>query len=893
MATFEQTNIWLRTMAAGADATINQQIERLKSSYRSFWKNAILLSREIQRDVPNLTLHDEAHFDALWNRVDQIAGPDLAFTPMELFVLGGAILLHDNANSLAAFEGGLEELRITPEWKDAAAEWTERSGSTTNVADLPPEALSAVLFEVLRSLHAERATTLAGLSVSSGGQVFRLIEDDQLRTHAGDIMGQIAASHHWDITTLSNRLPPICGALGDMPTSWTIRPVLLGCLLRCADATQLDQKRAPDFLYAMLRLHGVSELHWRAQNRLAAPVVSPYDATALIFNSTIPFSPEDSDAWWIAHDAIQVANRELQASNALLRDLRLPFFAVSRIEGTLSPSALARFVAVKGWRPVQAEVKISQVQKVVEMFGGEQLYGHDPSVALRELIQNAADAIRFRRELEPDGAGYQGQIIVRLRTCEDDTDALWLDVEDDGLGMSEAVLTGPLIDFGSSYVSSALVKSERPGLLSKGKKRIGKFGIGFFSSFMISDEVKVTSRAFDSGREALRTLHFQNGLGHRPLLLEDQPAGLSIMTSTRVRLRLTREKHAGLLMFPPVFSSQKKSITLPALVGALCPMLDADVYVEVEGETYLIHSRKWMQEDRLTWLRRVIVADIHTYEGAEEHLAKSAQLLTYIDETDPSAGLACISGLGGTGVSSVGTLRASSVYNSFSDDFSGVIDFEPEDPRRGRGKARASEKLAAWASDQAKRHQKAGTPTALLVKVAQHVADFKGDATPIAVMRLNQELVSIDTILKSLMDSEVIYAPLKYRDNKETEVVVTRVRERHSGFIDSYGPGELEFLVPTIESGSDDSSNLYTVPYNGEPAEFGFFNIILKSAAKLGLSIKSEILEKIEFARYIGQASPRDGLTPGKVIVCSGIKLWAEPTIPRKLSVTLKTSIRY
>lgn len=864
-------------MAIGSDPAVNQQIERLKNSYRAFWKNAVVLSREIQRDVPNLTLHDEAHFDALWSRVDQIAGPDLVLTPLELFVLGGAILLHDNANSLAAFEGGVDELRATPEWRDAAAEWVERSGCTTDTAQLPDEAISSILFDVLRSLHAERATSLAGLSVSNGGYTVRLIEDDLLRNHAGDIMGQIAASHHWDITALPTRLPSISGALGDMPASWFIRPVLLGCLLRCADATQLDQKRAPDFLYALLRLQGISELHWRAQNRLAAPAVSLSDPTAFIFSSTAPFLPEDSDAWWIAYDAIQVANRELQAANALLRDTKLPPLAISRIEGALSPLTLSRFVAVKNWRPVQAEVKISQVQKVVEMFGGEQLYGHDPSVALRELIQNAADAIRFRRELEPYGADYEGRITIRLRPCEDDASAYWLDVEDDGLGMSEAVLTGPLIDFGSSYVSSALVKSERPGLLSKGKKRIGRFGIGFFSSFMISDEIKVTSRPFDSGREALRTLHFQNGLGHRPILLEDQPQGLSIATSTRVRLRLVGDKYAQLLMFPPGHDSQKSAITLPGLVGALCPMLDADVYVEVEGVASKVHSREWILEDRLVWLRRVVFADRPSYEGRDEDLSKSAKLLSFVDESDPSLGLACIPLFGSAGVSTVGTLRASSIFNSFSNDFVGAIDFEPEDPRRGRGKARAGKKLAVWASDQARRHQSAGTAPALLVKVAEHVADFEGDATPVAMLRFNQELVGVETIVKHLVDSEIVYAPLKYRSNENGEVVITRVRERHSGFVDSYRPGELELLVPVIESGSEDSSNYYAVPYADKRAEFGVLGIIYRLAYKLGFVVCYEVLERIEFAKYVGEASTRDGLVPGKIVACSGMKLWAQP----------------
>lgn len=875
MGTFEHTNIWLRSLDNNADVTGGAQLERLRTSYRAFWKNAIVLSNEIQRDVPNLTLHDEAHFDALWSRVDQIAGPDLVLTPLEIFVLGGAILLHDNANSLAAFEGGLEALRNTAEWKDAAMEWAERNGRPAAAETLPPEASSAILFEVLRSLHAERACTLAGLTFKTGGQTYHLIEDDQLRTHVGEVMGQIAASHHWDITTLSSRLPPIRGALANMPSSWAIRPVLLACLLRCADAAQLDQIRAPDFLYAMLRLRGVSELHWRAQNRLATPVVSSDDSTALIFSSTMPFGPEDSDAWWIAHDAIQVANRELQASNALLRDLRLPHFAVSRVEGALSPSALSRYVAVKGWLPIQAEVKISEIGKVVEMFGGEQLYGRDPSVALRELIQNSADAIRFRRELEPLGSSYEGRITIRLNECEDDTNFHWLDVEDDGLGMSEAVLTGPLIDFGSSYMSSALVKYERPGLLSKGKKRIGRFGIGFFSSFMIADEVLVTSRPFDTGRDELRTLHFRDGLGHRPLLLNNQPVDLSILTSTRVRLRLSADQCTQLLKFPSMGGHEHHPISLTGLIGALCPMLDADVCVEQEGKNRLVHKRRWMEEDRLSWLRRITAADARADEHLDKHLATSAPLLTFINKDEPSAGLACISGNPGGGVSTVGTLRASNVFNAFSDNFAGVIDYEPEDPRRGRGIPIAGELLKEWASDQAIRHRDAGTETPNRIYIAQRVSDFGGDATPILMMRLDQEWKDLTQILKRLTEEGPLYAPLKYQDFSNSVIVITVVRERHSGFIDNYRPGELEYVIPTIESGTDQNSTLYILERGGVMEENGFYAILCRFAIQKGFIINAEIVERIDFARYVGQASPRDDLVPGRMIGCSALKIWA------------------
>lgn len=876
MATYENTGIWSRSLGEVSDLKYNAQRERLRTAYRAFWNNATVLSRAIQRDVPNLTLHDEAHFDALWSAADQIAGPELMLTPLEIFVLGGAILLHDNANSLAAFPGGLDELRRTPEWQDALVERGGESGSESDLDALPSETLSAVIFEVLRSLHAERALNLASLSFKNGEQTVHLIEDEQLRTHLGEVMGLIAASHHWDVATLGTRLPTIRGALGGMPQDWTVRPVLLACLLRCADATQLDQQRAPDFLYAMLRLRGLSESHWRAQNRLAAPVIAPDDPTALIFSSTIPFGPGDSDAWWIAHDAIQVANRELQLSNALLRDHRLPHFAVNRVEGALSPSALSRFVAVKGWRPVQAEIKISQIGKVVEMFGGKELYGHEPSVALRELIQNAADAVRFRRELEPQGSGYEGRITIRLKTNEQQPNTHWLDIEDDGLGMSEAVLTGPLIDFGSSYMSSALVKSERPGLLSKGKKRLGCYGIGFFSCFMIADEVLVTSRQFDDGRDKLRTLHFQDGLGHRPLLLDDRPADFGNVSSTRVRLLLTADKHKKLLKLK--FSGHRDSlpISLSALVGALCPMLDADVYVEEHGETHLIHSRRWMDEDRLAWLRRITVADVRSDNMLDENLAIAAPLLKFVDPNEPNVGLACITGMPSAGVATVSTLKASMVFgSSFSDEFVGTLDYEPADPRRSRGKPKAEGHLRSWASGQAKLNLEAGIEMPRKKYIAERVAAFGGDATPVVMMRLNQEWADLDSILKHLTEVGPLHAPIAYSHSTDGQIVITVVRERHTGFIDNYRPGELEYLLPTLQAGSDNSS-LYAIPSPNDLAELGFLMLLTRFAAQLGISIQSDFIERVDFARYVGQASPRDGLMPGKLIGGLGLKIWAE-----------------
>jgi HSP90 family molecular chaperone len=94
-------------------------------------------------------------------------------------------------------------------------------------------------------------------------------------------------------------------------------------------------------------------------------------------------------------------------------------------------------VRVDAWTPVAAEVHVSDVARLVDQLGGAWLYGDAPEVALRELLQNAMDAVRARRELEDRSCAW-GSITVALDTAQDET--FRLSVSDVGVGMSETVL---------------------------------------------------------------------------------------------------------------------------------------------------------------------------------------------------------------------------------------------------------------------------------------------------------------------------------------------------------------------------------------------------------------------------------------------------------------------
>jgi hypothetical protein len=162
---FRQTWLWRQAFLTRRLDSATEEQEFFRIQYLSIRDRAAHLVSRIAVDLPGMTVHDISHLDALWDTASSVAEGAVDVNPAEAFVLGASILLHDAAMSLAAYPGGLAEVRTTVAWKDAVARValsSEESGGTRIDLENPPQAIvQQIVPEVLRRLHAERAEVLA------------------------------------------------------------------------------------------------------------------------------------------------------------------------------------------------------------------------------------------------------------------------------------------------------------------------------------------------------------------------------------------------------------------------------------------------------------------------------------------------------------------------------------------------------------------------------------------------------------------------------------------------------------------------------------------------------------------------------------------------------------
>ena len=127
------------------------------------------------------------------------------------------------------------------------------------------------------------------------------------------------------------------------------------------------------------------------------------------------------------------------------------------------------------------------------------LYTHK-EVFLRELISNASDALdrlRFESLTNPGMLGSDTELAIRIKL---DKKAKTITVSDNGIGMTRQEVIDNLGTIARSGSKAFLEKLT--GDQKADSNLIGRFGVGFYSVFMVASQVKVVTRRAGAGSGA-------------------------------------------------------------------------------------------------------------------------------------------------------------------------------------------------------------------------------------------------------------------------------------------------------------------------------------------------------------------------------------------------------
>ena len=601
---YERTAVWSNALAPRPNDRDQVARERLREGFRRMRNNAATLASAIDRELPEMA-HDDIHLDELWELVELIGGDSLALSPCEAFVLGAALLTRQLGMTAVALPGGRDKLREETRWHDAIAQLMRRKGLDSKPGAPPPEDVAEEADRlVLASLQADRAAALPKRA--------DFIDDAGLRESFARLIAKLASCHGWPMPRFRDEFETKLGPPNWCPPSWTLDPLRVACLLRAAQVAHVDDRRAPSWA------------------RMQQPV---REGELLGFSAAAPFTSDEAPSWWIAVDALRAIDAELRTLDTLLQVTQRERLAARRVAAVDDLRALQSQIPVEGWEPVDTRVRINDIPALIERLGGRALYGNAPDAPLRELLQNAADAVRARRAHEARPSTW-GRILV---TRGQDERGPWLEVRDNGIGMSRALLIGPLLEFGTSYWDSDLSCTEFPGLHAAGYRSVGEFGIGFFSVFMWGPKVRVTTR---SCRDAqTRVLEFEQGLRAPPLLREARSDEHLVDGGTVVRVWLADVEPSAFVVAGLAASD------LASKCEWLCPTLDVDLEVQEPDEaepTRVIVAGDWLTLAPALFLQR-LVGGQGLHDDDDEFERVLALLEPVVDpESGQVVGRACV-----------------------------------------------------------------------------------------------------------------------------------------------------------------------------------------------------------------------------------------------------------
>jgi molecular chaperone HtpG len=528
---------------------------------------------------PEYTKHDLEHIEAVLRTAAALIRDEAwpAITPGDAAVLILGILLHDCAMHLVE-DGFLSLLtpdrseKITPGMQDKPWNvlWEEFYGEAsrfdgrqlmrlfgnTEPARRPPLDVRELTLrdrlligEFIRRHHPRLAQEIAMFGVPTKGNHPLMFEGfSDANEHIPALSGLIARSHGENVRAFL----PYLNKHFDVRQYKGVHPVFLMTVLRVADYVQVEADRAPSQVLQIKELASpVSRGEWKAHHAIKDVRHTHEDPEALFIDAL----PEDVQTFFRVQSWLDGIQYELDASWAVLGEVYGRYEGLSglglvlrRVRSTLDD--LGGFSERVGYLPIRAAFRGSDADLLKLLI--EPLYGNRPEIGLRELIQNAVDAIRELRQYRKDIPAF-GEVSqtdqeadVLILIDKSDADEHWVTISDKGIGMTHKIVVEYFLTAGASFRRSE--DWRRIFETTEGKSKVlraGRFGVGALASFLLGPEIHVTTRHVEEeeGMEFRATVESE--------LVELRRVNRPVGTTIRVKIssglanRLKKPRHAA------------------------------------------------------------------------------------------------------------------------------------------------------------------------------------------------------------------------------------------------------------------------------------------------------------------------------------------------------------
>lgn len=249
----------------------------------------------------------------------------------------------------------------------------------------------------------------------------------------------------------------------------------LALVLRLADILDLDPERTPASLLDFIDPHDPqSIIEWNKHRAVIGWEITP----ERIVVEAVCTRPEYERALRAFLQMIETEREESRLLTTSYRDdlaEKYRFDLTEPVEGRIESDGSY----------ISSDMQLSiDFRCVMDLLMGQQFY-QDPKLALRELLQNAVDAVCHRTAVEKseEDVEFKPRIAVRLRGNQ-------LIVEDNGIGMDERIFANYFIQVGRSYYTSPEFRAWQLDI-----DPVSEFGIGILWVFMVTDRFIVESLA--------------------------------------------------------------------------------------------------------------------------------------------------------------------------------------------------------------------------------------------------------------------------------------------------------------------------------------------------------------------------------------------------------------